>query len=210
MSALAAIDFEPLEVEPERADNRRRAYTHEEAVALAHSWMEATGAPPTKREWNPSQQLATVRRMLARIERLQDSIDRFRTGGFPAEVTIRNLFGSWDAFMHSCGWEPRGPGRPRIQSAPEPPPTPSRDQVLRGAGSHVDERRRRELVDRERDQSVGTSILAARLRGVASAHKGEDPQWLAGELEGLAATALAWADRLRGERSGTAASGGQA
>lgn len=199
MALLDAI--ETPEVEPERQENRRRRYSHDEAIALAKVWERETGAPPTKREWDPASQRSTIRKLLVRVERLQDSVERFAGGGYPAAVTICNLFGSWDAFIHACGWEPRGQGRPPIQATPEPPPTPSADQLARGAGTHLDERRREQL--RARSDGAGPSILAARIRSVIIAQKDGDPDWLAGELEALAAVAVDWCDRLRARRTDT-------
>lgn len=210
MSALEVIELP--EAEPDRQENRRRAYTPEEAVALAKVWARETGAPPTRDAWDINRRKRRLRTLYERCKHIEGEIARYETGGYPSIATIRKLYGTWNAFIAVCGWEPRDRTRPRIGSAYEPPVTPTSDQKRRGAGLHLDERRRKALAEREADVPAGPTTLMARLRAVSVAQKDGDTDWLAGELDSLAAAAIAWADKLRAnavradERNGAAAS----
>jgi hypothetical protein len=186
------------EGEPDRDPQRRRAYTPEEAMTLARVWERETGSPPTKNAWDANRQRRRIRVLRERIDLIEGELDRYMTGGYPSMATVLKLFGGWNPFLAACGWEPRERARPRIASAPEPPVTPTSDQRRRGAGLHLDEQRRRELAA-QTNGDPGPTLLASRIRAVAAAQKTGEREWLAGELDSLAAAAVRWADKLRGK-----------
>jgi hypothetical protein len=181
---VGGIPVEVPETEPERAVNRRKAYTPEECIRLAHVWAREVGAPPTKRDWNPSQQRRTIESLLDRMRMRRELVTRFREGGYPSDITIRKLFGSWNAFIHAAGWEPRDGGRPPIQAATEPPKTPTLEQVRRKVGHRAEV------------ASFGRNALASVVRSVLAAEQAGDTEALHAVLMDGAAQLLAWAEYL--------------
>lgn len=180
--ALALVDVP--EAEPERQHNRRAAYTHDECIALAKVWERETGAPPTCSDWNPARRRTMIRTLLTRIRDHRDAIQQFEEGGYPSAITVRKLFGSWNAFMHSAGWTPREGGRQVSVSAVEPPPTPTREQVRRRIGQQADR------------APYGRDALAHVVREVVRAEAAGDRLALKGVLLDGAAQLLAWADSI--------------
>lgn len=194
---LELLAVELPDAEPERQENRRTAYTPEELIALAKVWERETGAPPTRDAWDIAKRKRRLRTLYERCKHIEGELERYETGGYPSIASVRRLYVTWNAFIAACGWEPRERIRPRIAAAFEPPVTPTSDQKRRGAGLHLDDKRRRALADREANVPAGPTTLMARLRAVSVAQKDGDKDWLAGELDSLAAAAIAWADKLR-------------
>jgi hypothetical protein len=58
-------------------------------ITLAHEWADEHGFPPTAKDWRG-----------------------VKGTKWPSYLTCVRVFGSWDAFIQDCGWEPRGRGRP--------------------------------------------------------------------------------------------------
>jgi hypothetical protein len=170
---------------------RRRAYTREECIDAARTWQQTTGAAPTKNQWNPARLRMDGRKLIQRARAHQASIQRYEAGGYPSEITIRKIFGSWNGFMEACGWEPRRTGRPVIHAVPEPPTTPTLEQVRRRVG----------LERRGRAPAFGRAALASVVRGVIAAEQAGDDQALVGTLLEGAAQLLAWADHLAARKA---------
>lgn len=189
MTAVPALTLVDVpEVEPERQINRRTAYTHDECIALARVWERETGAPPTCSDWNPARRRTMIRKLLVRIRDHRDAIQQFEEGGYPSAITVRKLFGSWNAFMHAAGWTPREGGRQISISAVEPPPTPTREQVRRRVGQQAQR------------SPWGRDALARVVKNVIEAEHAGDKQALKGVLLEGAAQLLAWADSIPEER----------
>lgn len=179
--------------EPARQPNRRRAYTREECIALARTWERETGAPPTNTDWDPALRRKSLRNLLDRVQQHQAAIARFEHGGYPAAVTIRKHFGSWNAFINAAGWAPRTQTRPEIAAALEPPATPTLEQVRKRVG-------RTPTVP----IAYGRAALAGVVRKVIEAEQAGDHEALHGILLDGAAQLLAWADRIHNDMPASA------
>lgn len=191
---IGGVEVEIPDVEPERRVRTADAYTPEECIQLAHVWKRETGAPPTRNDWNPAKRRRNILNMLDRLRDHRDAAKRYTTGGYPGVNTILNRFGSWDAFIAACGWEPRGRGRPQIFTSAKPA-TPTREQLRRRVGED----------NEARPRAWGRAALASLVRRVLEVEASGDAEALTGVLLDGAAELLAWADHIQAQEAQRAA-----
>jgi hypothetical protein len=153
----------------------RQTWTPERVLAAVRSWAEEFGAPPTSTEWEVGKPEKYADRALAKARMWQGKAARFEGGNYPSNDTVRRLFGSFSKALSAAGFEPRPPGRtPRA----------------------VTDRQAAMLRQRSGGMAAGPAQLAADFKAVARANAAKDPLALRGALMELAATALAWCDRV--------------
>jgi hypothetical protein len=66
------------------------AWTRPKIIRAAQRWALEHGRPPSATDWRPS------------------------SPTHPNESQVRRLFGTWNAMIERCGWEPREPHRPAV------------------------------------------------------------------------------------------------
>jgi hypothetical protein len=161
---------------PRNPGNRfRRTWTPELVIERVQDWARETGAPPTSGEWEIGRPEKEAEKALAKARAWHDKAAMFHAGQWPGNDTVRRFFGTFSAGLAAAGFEPRPQGR-----------TP-RDLTARQLA---------QLRVRNGGYTAGPSQLAAQIKSVMEARAAGDTDALRSSLYDLAATAMAWCERL--------------
>lgn len=156
---------------PPRRDRRHQhgpPYADEELLDRIVRWERIYGAPPTKTDWDAPKLRKMLERALGKVSQLTERIQRYESGDWPAEVTVRDRFGSVNDARPRCGYPAVPPGRPARSATPDLRP------------------------------KAGESALRGYFRDVAQARGAGDALALKAALYTLAMSAIREADRIDG------------
>jgi hypothetical protein len=152
-----------------------RTWTHDKIVERIHAWQLEHGTPPTKTDWDPWRSEKEIERVRAKLQQWVHRNRLITAGEWPNSSTVIAEFGSWNAALAAAGIEPRPQGR-----------TPR----------ELTDRQVADLRRRAGGMAAGPSQLAVSIKRVMEARAAKDRDALRSALYDLAATTMAWLDRL--------------
>jgi hypothetical protein len=166
-----AVSAAGLRPRPRPVRPRGRVFSREDILGAIREWERLYEEPPAMTDWAPARA-----RRLGHEWRAQ----RYYAGSWPHLTTVLKQFGTFNAAVKAAGLQPRPRGRhSRAESALHP--------------------RTQEWVTSQlaaTDGSLGSGVLAARVRAVAEARQHGDIAALRGALVDLATAALSFADAV--------------
>ena len=89
----------------------RRIWTREAMLDCVPLWIEETGQVPAQAEWNVARMEGFAHGAMTTLSYWRNRIRCYTEGHWPSDRTVRDMFGSWNAFIREAGHTPRSVGR---------------------------------------------------------------------------------------------------